>query len=268
MGSLVKCSFCVLIVLLLMSSLGAKEVTLAAGVNENPPYVYGRNHVLTEFPGVTIDILRLIESKEDVKFIIKRHPWKRVVNEVKKNEIDGGFHFSFKESRRPFVAYPILEGSLLPDPKYSIASRSFVIYRLKGKSVCWNGEKIVLDSQEANVIAAIRGGSIIDEIKNKDYKLLEVNADNQLIQMLLAKRIDAFVALENMIDPKIKVLGLKDRLLIEKSLPVVVNKPYYIAFSKKFYRENPKLVWRIWTIIDEIKRNGELDKIFAKYIDR
>ena len=123
---------------------------VATGVNHDPPYVYGDEEISAEFPGVTIDVLRLIEAKSDIKFIVKKRPWKRVVVEIKRNKLDGGFHFSFKEERRSFVAYPIPEGEILPDPKYSISNRSYVIYRLKGRSVHWNGKQIVLDSKDEN----------------------------------------------------------------------------------------------------------------------
>ncbi len=253
---------------LFASYVEATEVVVATGINTDPPYVYGDEEISNEFPGVTIDVLRLIEAKTGIKFIIQKRPWKRVVHEVRNNNLDGGFHFSFKEERRSFVAFPIPNGELLPDPKYSISNRSYVIYRLKGQSIHWDGKQIVLNSKDENIIGAIRGGSITGDIKKLGHELREVRSDEQLVKLLLAKRIDAFIGLENMIDAKIKTLEPKERMLIEKSLSVVVNKPYYLAFSKKFYRETPQMAWEIWRQIEHIKKSGELQKIFSRYIDR
>jgi len=246
----------------------ATEVTLATGINDDPPYVYGEQEISIEYPGVTIDVLKLVEKKTNIKFNILKQPWARVVENVKTNQLDGGFHFSFKEERKSFVAYPIPKGMTLPDSKYSISNRSYVLYRLKGEETHWNGERIVTNSKARIVIGAIRGGSITGDIKNLGYELLEVNTDNQLLKLLLAKRIDALIGLENMIDAKIQSFGVEQTAIIEKTSPVVVNKPYYVAFSKKFYRENPQKAWKIWKTIELIKNNGELTEIFSRYARR
>lgn len=246
----------------------AIDVVVATGVNHDPPYVYGDEKISPVFPGVTIEILRLIETKSDMKFIIKKRPWKRVVDEIRANTLDGGFHFSYKEDRKSFVAYPIPQGKTVPDPKYSISNRSYTIYRLRGQKIYWNGKQVVMASKEKLVIGAIRGSSITDKINKLGHVLKEVDADLQLINLLLIQRVDAFIALENMLDPKIKKLDSKERILIEKSLPPVVNKPYYIAFSKKFYRNNPKRAWKVWETIELIRNSGELQAIYARYSDK
>ena len=110
----------------------AIEVKLATGINHDPPYVYGNTTFSEEHPGVTIDILRLIEKKSKITFKLRKVPWKRVVFEVRNNRFDGGFHFSFKEKRLSFVAYPIPKGMKYPDPRYSISARSYIIYKLLG----------------------------------------------------------------------------------------------------------------------------------------
>ena len=244
----------------------ALEIRVATGINSDPPYVYGDEKISDNYPGITIEILRLIEKKIHVKFIIEKLPWKRVVHEVKLNKLDGGFHFSFKENRKAFVAYPILNGKNSANPKYSISNRSYVLYKLKEENLQWDGEQIMM-SPNRN-IGVIRGSSIIEKIITLGYKPFEVNTDMQLIKGLIKGRYLAFIALENMLDPKIKLLQSKEKIFIEKLPPSVVSKPYYIAFSKKFYQEHPKISWKIWKTIEEIKKNGDLDQIFMKYSNR
>ncbi|MEH6345973.1 MAG: transporter substrate-binding domain-containing protein [Bermanella sp.] len=114
--------------LLTSINVGAIEVVVATGVNDDPPYVYGDDKIVQENPGVTIDILKLIEARSDVTFTILKQPWKRVVSNIKSNEIDGGFHFSYKEKRKAFVAYPILKGESASSAQYSISKRSYYLY--------------------------------------------------------------------------------------------------------------------------------------------
>lgn len=252
-------------VLLLALPVSALELTIATGVNDDPPYVYGDEKISANYPGVTIDILKLIEQKTDVRFKILKQPWARVVESVKANRLDGGFHFSYKDERKSFVAYPIKKGETLPDPKYSISHRSYSLYKLKGAPIRWTGERIVKDSKEPIHIGVIRGGSIAANMRKRGHPLLEVDRDAQLVKLLLAKRIDGLVGLENMIDAELRSLESKQRKVIEKTSPAIVSKPYYIAFSKKFYRENPELAWEIWEVIDRIRNNGELAGIYSRY---
>lgn len=246
----------------------AQEVTLATGINSDPPFVYGDHEISANNPGITIDILKLIEKKTDIKFIIKKRPWARVVKEIQDNVLDGGFHFSFKNGRRSFVSYPIIEGEDLPDVNYSISNRSYVLYRLKGNAIRWNGESVLHDSNNPAEIAAIRGGSITETIMNLGYSLQEVNTDRQMLTLLLSNRVDALVGLENMIDGKIRTLQDEQQILIEKTYPEIINKPYYLAFSKKFYHDHPQTAWKIWETIRLIKSSGELAEIERRYSDR
>lgn len=253
---------------LISSPVTAQEVRLATGVNTDPPFVYGDYAISSEYPGITIDILKLIASKTGIKFTIDKRPWARVVKEVKSNELDGGFHFSFKEARKSFVAYPIEQGKTLPDSDYSISNRSYVLYRLKDNSIRWNGETLVHASNRPVNVAAVRGGSIISSLKEQGHNVVEVGRDGQMLKLLLLGRVDGLVGLENMIDAKIESLEADRQALIEKATPAVVNKPYYVAFSKKFYQDNPQTAWKIWEMIKQIKGSGELSEIVRRYTDR
>ncbi len=243
----------------------AMEIVVATGVNDDPPYVFGDDEIVQENPGVTIEILRLIEASSDIQFTILKQPWKRVVSNIRDNKIDGGFHFSFKEKRKTFVAYPILDGEDSPSTQYSISKRAYYLYRLTGQTTHWNGHEIMGDVEGGLTIAAIRGGSITQDIKSLGNQLKEVSNDLQLIKLLLTKRVHAFVALENMLDPKIDHLAFDERIKIEKTALPMVRKDYYIGFSKEFYSNNQEAAWLVWNTIKEIKENGELEKIFGKY---
>lgn len=253
------------LVCLLPLRLHAIEINVATGINSDAPFVYGDLEINADSPGITIEILKLIEARTDIKFNIDKRPWARVVKDVKANTLDGGFHFSFKEARRAFVAYPIKDGANTPDPSYSISNRSYVLYRRKGSTVRWNGETIIHDSNKQVDVAAIRGGSITSKLAKLDLKLHDLGTDAQMIKLLLLGRVDCLVGLENMIDAKIDSLPLNQQGLIEKAYPIVVNKPYYIGFSKAFYNKHKEVAWQIWEMIERIRSSGELSEIVKRY---
>lgn len=253
--------------LLFTSNSEGVVVTLATGINNDAPYVYGDRAIPEKRAGITIDVLKFIEKKLDVNFVIKKRPWKRVVEEVRNNKLDGGFHFSFKEKRKSFVAFPIPKGALLPEVKYSISNRSYFLYKLKLRPVYWDGGSIVMRPNQGMTIGAIRGGSIVEKLKKLGYEVFEVSTDNQLLQLLLQGRVQAIAAIKNMIDTKISALSKLDRDKIVKLDPAIVNKPYYIGFSKKFITSNFELAWKIWNLIDQMKKSGEMRIIINKYVD-
>ena len=260
--------FFLVIIFLFSSTLYAEEVKIATGINTDPPYVYGDLDIAAEYPGITIDIFKLIEEKSSITFSIEKQPWARVVRDVKENVLDGGFHFSFKEKRKSFVAYPIPKGETVPDPIYSISDRSYVLYRLQGDAVRWTGEEIINAANELVVVGAIRGSSITETIKELGYDLLEANTDKQLLKLLLHKRVDGIVGLANMLDAKIGTLDVEAKNKIEKTYPALQTKPYYVAFSKAFYRAKPDVAWEIWETIKQIRSSGEMTEIFKRYANR
>ena len=246
----------------------SETVSLATGINTDPPFVYGDHEISSKYPGITIDILKLIEKRTDILFTIDKLPWVRVVRDVRENVLDGGFHFSFKEKRRSFVSYPILKDNATPDPIYSISDRSYVLYRRVGEAVKWDGQKVILHLNGNATLGAIRGGSIIETLKKGDHDLIEANTDDQLIKLLLFKRVDAIVGLENMLDAKIATLKADSQSKIEKTSLPVVTKPYYIAFSKDFYKTKPDLAWKVWNEIKALKESGEMNDLFKRYVGR
>ncbi len=239
----------------------AIDVVLATGVNTDPPYVYGDEVIDAEHPGITIEVLKLIEARSEINFIIKKMPWSRVVHSVKKNELDGGFHFSFKPDRVSFVSYPtnMNEDEYLPDSHFSLYSESYYLYRLIDYSAAWR------DKNRKLVVGVIRGSSVSSLLVELGYELKEVSHDRQLARLLLSGRIDAYAGLQNMHDAKLKQMEPEQRSLIEKVHPELSQKPYYIGFSKHFYRNHKDVAWSIWNIIADIKLSGELDDLYLKY---
>ncbi|GAB1455530.1 hypothetical protein MASR2M48_08370 [Spirochaetota bacterium] len=99
-------------------------------------------------------------------------------------------------------------------------------------------------------------------------EVFEVNTDKQLLELLFLNRVDAIIGLENMIDAKNHGLPSSQRVLVEKIEPAVISTPYYLAFSNKYYSENPDIAWLIWNTIYLLKKNGELDSLYEKYADK
>jgi len=247
------------------TELKAETILLGTGVNSDPPYVIGDFKIDEDTPGITIELLQLIEQKLNIEFQISMKPWARVIEEIKNNQLHGGFHFSYLKERKSFVSYPILPNQKVPDSAFSLSTRSDVLYQLKGNNVSWNGAKFVLQNERPARVGVIRGGAILFDLALNKSEVVEVNNDQQLLNLLLTKRVDGIIGLSSMLDPKLLTLEDSIQQQIEKVTPSLTTKHFYIAFSKQFEKENAELVWKIWNAIKQLKENGTFQKLERKY---
>lgn len=266
-----SCLGIVFIFSFLLSTVGdqieVRTITIATGVNSDPPFVYGDYTINWDHPGITIEILQQIEQRLGIRFTIAKHPWVRVVDEVRGNLIDGGVHFSFQPARTSFVAYPIREGEVAPDPQYSISSRSYRLYQMNTGSLSWDGSSLGGVPGSSARVGYIKGGSVYKVLRDQDITLVALSTDWQLVQMLISGRIDAIVALENMVESHIQRLSTPQQLRIRKEKLPVLHQAYYIGFSRQFFVENQELVWSIWNEIALMKESGFVSALFEKYRD-
>ena len=114
-------------------------------------------------------------------------------------------------------------------------------------------------------VAAIIKGAITHQLKNKNINLFEVSNDTQLLSLLLSSRVDAIIGLENMLDARIKELSFNQQSLIKKASAISKTEPYYLVFSKEFYKQKPETAWKIWKAIELIKQSKEFLRITESY---
>jgi len=246
----------------------AQTIKLGTGTNPDPPFVNADFKKSEQFPGITIDLLRKIEKRLDIKIEIIQKPWARVNEDIRFNRLDGGFHFSFLPSRLSYLSFPIKNDATQPNKQYAISLRSDVLFKLKGNPISWDGSTFSKPSKDKISLGVIRGGAIATKLRGKDYDLIEVNSNSQLTELLLQKRVDGIIGLETMINARINSLPSKVRRQIESIEPAVATTHFFVAFSNNFFKEHQELVWRIWSMFDELNQDGSLETLTEKYQTR
>ena len=236
-----------------------KEVVLVYENENNPPYALGNGKAIDfSRPGITLELLKKIEKKLDVKFIFKRVPWKRALLMIQTDNADGLFHASFKQERAKYAVYPTLNN--LPDSDKSIMSNSYFLYTKKDSKLSWDGKKFINLNGK---IGITKGFSIIDTLKDPEKIDLCSDLSTSLTKLNL-DAVQGIVNLENRVDSML----LKNKELfnnIKKIKKPLRTKPYYLVFSKKFYDNNKQIVEAIWSEIKNMKLNGEYNEIKTKY---
>ena len=180
----------------LVHAASSKTVTLVYEPIHNPPQALGRGTAIDwSKPGLTLELLRLVGKQLGVDFQFKRVPWKRGLYLVKKNQVDGIFHASYKEKREKVGGYPKREGAV--DPQRSIFFQSYVLYTLKSSTVDFDGTEVVgIDGD----IGVMSGYSIAEKLEKMGLSIDPSPTQEMNFSRLSSGKIEAFATLENMAD--------------------------------------------------------------------
>ena len=210
--------------------------------------------------GLAIDALKSIEKEFDLNFIFKREPGTRGQNKLKYDKVDLLLFASYKKAREEIGVYPKTADGKVDTDKRSM-NLSYMLYKLKGSSLDWDGEKFI---NLTGSIGATRGYSIVKVLKKLGVKVKENNLNNTDILKLIKGRIQGVVNQSSKID---LYLSENPKLAsqVEKVKTPVKTKPYYMLFSKGFYKNNPKLTNKIWESLKHLDSNPKFKSFRDKY---
>jgi polar amino acid transport system substrate-binding protein len=132
---------CLALAALAGGALGAETVVrLSFETKENAPRYLGEGTAIPkERPGITIELMRLVEKRAGVRFEMQRVPWARSLYLLESNQVDGVFHMSYVPERTRFAAYPMKDGQ--PDRARSIFTQRYFLYARKGTRLAWDGNR-------------------------------------------------------------------------------------------------------------------------------
>lgn len=220
------------------SLIASVKLQLAYSDVESHPFQLGNGRKIPSEPGLALDVISLATEQIDVDLEYVRFPGKRVLHDIKKGTVDGGFIFSYNTDRAEYAEYPMKDGQ--PDRSRRIATIGYYFYRLKDST-----DKIDIDTlrQSRQMVGAHLGYSIVKVLKEKEINVHEVKTTEQLFRMLRSHRLTT-VAIQDTIAEKF--LKEKNWTNIERVSPAIVTKDYYLIFSQQFMTSNPDLPDQIW----------------------
>jgi len=64
--------------------------------------------VMADQTGITFELLKIVEAKIGIKIVYEKYPWKRCLELLKDNKIDGAINSSFKKERLEMGTYPMI----------------------------------------------------------------------------------------------------------------------------------------------------------------
>jgi polar amino acid transport system substrate-binding protein len=207
--------------------------------------------------GLNFELLGEVARRLGVVFDYQSMPWKRCLEQVKANQVDGAFAVSFSRERLAVGAYPGVhgdDGQADPgraDPDKRMHVDRYVLVRRKGSRVDWDGKQF---SNVDGRIGIQLGYSVGDFLRARHLDVDEGSQQaDELVQKLLAGRVAA-AALGG--GDAVRVMRTPVAQQIEV-LPVpLVEKPYYLILSHAFVAQQPELAARIWKTIGEVRTSS------------
>lgn len=238
----------------------SKQITFVYEVKPNPPFYLGQGLSIDwEKPGITLEVLKLLENRLNIKVHFRRMPWARGLEEVRSNMADGIFHASFKKERLKIGSYPMRAGT--PDASRKIMNQSYFLYKQKDSPLQWDGKKL---SCLNGPVGAVIEYAIVGDLKKMGVQVDETTSQLSNLKKLAAGRIAAIADIETMIDFQIRSYPEEFKNIV-KIYPPLKQTPYYLMLSHKFVQENPELSEAIWNTIKEIRETGQYNIIAQKY---
>jgi polar amino acid transport system substrate-binding protein len=229
---------------------------------ENPPRIMGEGASIDwAKPGITLELLKMVEKNVGLQFQFKRIPWKRCLYMVEHGLADATFHASYKPDRAIYGLYPKKKGML--DPTRSIYKNSYVFYVQKRSGVRWDGKKL---NNVSRPIGTQLSYAITDDLRKMGYDIEEEASATSNLDKLVAGRISAYADLESIVDSTLR--KYKPRYeTIEKLHPPLREKDYYLLISKSFAQKYPQLTETIWDALRDVQLTEAYRKMLNKYKD-
>lgn len=199
--------------------------------------------------GLSFDLLNEVSSRTNIKFSYVARPWKRCLNEVKTNQVDGAIGVSWKADRLNIGVYP---GGSSPDANRAMHIERYVVIRKKGSAVNWDGHTFgKLDSP----VGTQFGYSSVDNLKALNIAVDDgARGAHELLTKLKQDRIAAAVLLGG----EAHALFAENeafRTGLEILSKPLVEKPYYLLLSHTLVKENSALSETLWNALSKAKQS-------------
>ncbi len=239
-----------------------QTVKILLNTKRYPPNVMDEGVTINwEFPGISLELLRMVANKLGLEFEYYRTVWKRGLYMIEHGDGDAIFPSSYRKERAEYALYPMKDNT--PDPSKAIRTYAYWLYVRKDSSVTWDGQHI---EHLNNPVATAMGTSIIADLKGMGYAVDDSSPEyTTMLEMLLAHRVDAVASFGDRVDREIAKDPERYSAIRKIDIPLR-QKNGYLMFSKHFAKKHAETMEQIWEMIRTIKASPEFEKIRQKYL--
>ncbi len=238
-------------------------VNFAFEDKESFPYYMGRGlKPRMNLPGASVEVVQLVCDKLNIKINWIRMPWKRCLNTLGINKIDGTFNASYKQEREKLGVYPSKDGNV--DKSRRLVTVHYAFYKLLGSDVNWDGKTL---NNFTGTVGAVNGYSVEKDLIAKGIPVDPAPDTLANLNKLLFRRVNLIAGAKLQIDSFIKTKPDQYQNIIEIETPLKI-KASYLILSHQFVKNNRETAKKIWDTIKEVRESEEYIKIFDKYYNK
>ncbi len=216
--------------------------------------------IFKDRPGLTTSLLKMAEKVYGGKVEVLPLPWKRCQEDAKTGAVDGIVKISHSPERMEFLVYPMAGDK--PDASKRLLNDTYSLYRMKGATNAnWDGKTLKVDG----TVGAQSGFSIVKQLTTLGARVDDGtrSADANLQKLVNARVVAVALQTEEgdiSITKNPEVNGK-----VEKITPVLVEKPYFVAFSKQFYAKDAASAKKFWDAIATARESNEYKDLAKKF---
>ena len=246
-------------------ALSLSLMTASAWAAEPPLKICHENEdsypwIFKDRAGLTTSLLKMAEKIYGSKVELVALPWKRCLDDAKNGAIDGVVKISFSTDRTEFLVYPMAGDK--PDASKRLLNDTYSLYRMKGSiAATWDGKTLKVDG----AVGAQSGFSIAKQLTSMGARVDDsVRSADANLTKLVGGRIAA-VALQTEEGDISIANNAEANGKVEKLTPVLVEKPYFVAFSKQFYGKEKAAAQKLWDAIGTARESAEYKDLVKKF---
>ena len=246
-------------------ALSLSLMTASAWAAEPPLKICHENEdsypwIFKDRAGLTTSLLKMAEKIYGSKVELVALPWKRCLDDAKNGAIDGVVKISFSTDRTEFLVYPMAGDK--PDASKRLLNDTYSLYRMKGSTAAtWDGKTLKVDG----AVGAQSGFSIAKQLTSMGARVDDsVRSADANLTKLVGGRIAA-VALQTEEGDISIANNAEANGKVEKLTPVLVEKPYFVAFSKQFYGKEKAAAQKLWDAIGTARESAEYKDLVKKF---
>ena len=202
--------------------------------------------------GLTTSLMKIAEKAYGAKVELVALPWKRCLDDAKNGAIDGVLKISFSAERTEFLVYPMVGEK--PDASKRLLNDTYSLFRLKGSTAAtWDGKTLKADGP----VGAQSGFSIVKQLTSLGVRVDDAtrSADANLAKLLGARVVAVALQTE---EGEISIAeNAETKGKVERVTPVLVEKPYFVAFSKQFHSKEKAAAQKLWDAIGAARESTE-----------
>lgn len=221
-----------------------------------PPYILDPTQHSPLKGGIIYDYIVQSAKLLDHPITFERKPWKRCQMELQYGDVDAMFATIYTEDRDSWAAFPKTRG--LPDNRY-LHNATYPVFVSASSKLRWDGKAF---HPPTAVVQSVPGYISESMLLAMDMQPITALQPKEALPLIASGRLDGYVLEDNIGRSLTKELALGDTVTV---LPEpFLQQPWYLAFSKHRYAQDPELVEMFWTLLREV-RETQGPEILRRY---